>query len=125
MTDGGTPPDGTRRLTFEISLPLYLTASQLASVSRVGKSQLVESALSLFVTLTAIHAQNAGISQYEATRQIVELTPAVNELPRILEDPGLRGELFRILEGLEMTFESKRKDCTDNRQDIVDLAEVR
>ena len=96
------PKPSTRRMTYELTLPTVLTADQLAVLSRIGKSEMVEVSLRWFTALVTVYASCTGVSQTQAARALVRAAPVMKEIPAIpgfLEDPAAR-ELLRSLIGV-------------------------
>lgn len=79
------PAPSTRRVTYELTLPTVLTADQLALVSRIGKSEMMEASLNWFTALVTVYASCAGISQTQAARALVQAAPSSKEIPMLPE----------------------------------------
>ncbi len=77
------PSQPTRRVTFELTLPTVLTADQLALVSRIGKSEMMEASLNWFAALVTVYASCTGITQTQAARALVQAAPSTKEIPRL------------------------------------------
>lgn len=95
MDDMKSSESLTRRMTYELSLPTVLTVDQLAVVSRIGKSEVVEASLNWFMALVAIQASRAGTSHAQAARVLVDGVPSmeIQVLPQFPKD-GMGSDLM-------------------------------
>ncbi len=99
------PSQSTRRVTFELTLPTVLTADQLALVTRIGKSEMMEASLNWFVALVTVYASCTGITQTQAARALVQAAPSTKEipcLPDFLENEVAREFVKSLIGEIEM-----------------------
>ncbi len=112
------PKPSTRRMTYELTLPTVLTADQLAVLSRIGKSELVEASLNWFTALVTVYASCTGVSQTQAARALVRAAPVMKEIPAIpefLENPVAREFVRSLIGEIEMNgMKAKQQSALDD-----------
>lgn len=77
------PQPSTRRVTYELTLPTVLTADQLALVSRIGKSEMMEASARWFAAMVTVYASCTGTTQTQAARALVQSAPSPGEIPML------------------------------------------
>ena len=111
------PSPSTRRVTFEITLPTVLRTDQLARVSRIGKSEMVEASLSWFAALVTMYASCADVNQFQAARALVQAAPLATEiplLPQFLENEAAQEVVKLLIGGIKMNeTEAKESESED------------
>ncbi len=120
-----SPQPETRELNHRLTVPTYLVANQISILGRIGKSEMVEAALSYFFALTAIYAEATGQSTIDAARILVRSAPVCQSIPEYISgDPAIRELLSSIIGEIDkMTSESENKDHTTQNSIIEPLQE--